>query len=93
MPLVVKVGRLIPLQGDLESVVFMCSAVPLPNPRRGSPMPMLIPGSERVVVQQVSTDGPLIFTYPSPRALIEGCFIRVRPPAVPIVDLTGGRLR
>ena len=54
-------------------------------------MPMLIPGSERVVIENVSTEEPLVFTDPAPRALIEGCHIWVRPPTKPIVDLTGGR--
>ena len=56
-------------------------------------MPMILPGSERVVLRNVETDGPVVFTDPSPRAVIVGCRIRVRPPTVPIVDFTGGRLR
>ena len=55
-------------------------------------MPMIIPGSERVVIQNVSTEGPLTFTDPSPRAEIKGCHIWVRLPQAPIVDFTGGRL-
>ncbi len=55
-------------------------------------MPMTIPGSERVLMHKISTDGPIVFTDPAPRAEIVGCHIRVRLPAVPMVDFTGGRL-
>ena len=54
-------------------------------------MPMIVPGSELVVIQGVETWGPVAFSDPSPRAKIEGCLIKARPPAVPIVDFTGGR--
>ena len=55
-------------------------------------MPMTIPGNKHVVIQGVTTDGPLVFTDPAPHAEIVGCLIKVRRPMVPIVDFTGGRL-